>query len=91
MPRAKLRAAALRGRLDSRPTSAGARLDAARLAAEARIHAQRWQRKTCGLAACLLGRGRNCQRCGELLITARRAADLDSWLLSPYRQWTRAY
>ena len=36
------------------------------------------QAETYGLAACLLGRGRNCPRCGELLITARRAADLNA-------------
>jgi hypothetical protein len=45
-------------------------------AAETGGHTQCWRCITYGLAACRLGRGGVSQRCGELLITARRAADL---------------
>jgi hypothetical protein len=41
------------------------------------------QAETYGLAACLLGRDRDCQRYGELLITARRAADMAANDASP--------
>src|SRR5438067_8921356 len=45
-----------------------------RIAAVAGVHAQRCRCIKYGLAVCLLGHSRSCQRCEELLITARRAA-----------------
>jgi len=45
-------------------------------AAEAGDHAERWQCINIRDDCCRLGRGRVVNGCGELLITARRAADL---------------
>jgi WS/DGAT/MGAT family acyltransferase len=54
----------------------GGNRTAALIAARAGDHAQRWLCINIRAGRCLLGRAGDRQRCGELLVTARRPADL---------------